>query len=217
LVCGREGSGEASTLLRESKQTETQSILSPNKKPKKPKLQKIAIIIIIIIILHHFGNNNESKSRKKKMRTIIRVRGVVHGATKVKCRGSRCCGRRHRWPLLVPSVVPVLEHGKTIINGTGPALLAAFVEHVRPLPLRDRSAQKAQHESARTHTHTLALYLSCSRPPSSLSSGSSLVWSWDHPPSSSGSGSGSGSSLVHGLVIVLSLHLVPVPVWCVVL
>jgi hypothetical protein len=160
LVCGREGSGEASTLLRESKQTETQSNLSPNKKPIKPKLQKIAIIIII---LHHFGNNNESKSREKNMRTIIRVRGVVHGATKVKCRGSRCCGRRHRWPLLVPSVVPVLEHSETIINGTGPAPLAAVVEHVRTLPLRDRSAQKAQHESARAHTHTLSrsLYLSC--------------------------------------------------------
>ncbi len=148
----------------------------------------------------------------KKMRTIIRVRGVVHGATKVKCRGSRCCGRRDRWPLLVPSVVPVLEHSETIINGTAPALLAAVVEHVRPLPLRDRSAQKAQHESARTHTHTLALSL-CFRPPSSL---------------------GSGSSLVHGLVIIslflwfrfqfgawscdhLPLPLVPVPVWCMVL
>jgi len=59
--CGREGSDEASTLLRESKHTETQSILSPNKKPIKPKLQKIAIIIV----LHHFGNNNESKSREK--------------------------------------------------------------------------------------------------------------------------------------------------------
>jgi hypothetical protein len=53
-----------------------------------------------------------------------------------------------------------LEHSETIINGTAPALLAAVVEHVRPLPLRDRSAQKAQHESARTHTHTLALSLS---------------------------------------------------------
>ncbi len=39
------------------------------------------------------------------------------------------------------------------------------------------------------------------------------AWSCDRPLSSSGS----GSSLVRGLVIVLSLHLVPVPVWCVVL
>jgi hypothetical protein len=56
-----------------------------------------------------------------------------------------------------------LEHSsETIINGTAPALLAAVVEHVRPLPLRDRSAQKAQHESARPHTHTLSRSLSIS-------------------------------------------------------
>jgi hypothetical protein len=53
-----------------------------------------------------------------------------------------------------------LEHSETIINGTGPAPLAAVVEHVRPLPLRDRSAQKAQHESARAHTHSRALSIS---------------------------------------------------------
>jgi hypothetical protein len=103
-----------------------------------------------------------------------------------------------------------LEHSETIINGTGPALLAAVIEHVRPLPLRDRSAQKAQHESARTHTHTLALSLS-------LLFSSSLfswfrfqfgAWSCDRPPSSSGS----GSSLVRGLVIVLPLCYGPVPV-----
>jgi hypothetical protein len=97
-----------------------------------------------------------------------------------------------------------LEHSsETIINGTAPALLAAVVEHVRPLPRRDRSAQKAQHESARPHTHTLALSLS-------LLFSSSLfpwfrfqfgAWSCDRPPSSSGP----GSSLVHGRVIVLPL------------
>jgi hypothetical protein len=127
-----------------------------------------------------------------------------------------------------------LEHSETIINGSAPALLAAVVEHVRPLPLRDRSSQKAQHESARAHTHTLALSLSLLFSSSLFSRfrfqfgvvlwTSSLflwfrfqfdVWSCDHPPSSSGS----GSSLVHGLVIILPLHLVPVPVpvpvWCV--